>query len=358
MWKVNGVVFLSFFLALVTIACCTALVNNWLITQRANYGGADPEAISVCSFICPALREADLEQLKSGLTAQSVALTTVPEQVIAPGAGGVDVRAVIGDLPAVFEVRLSEGRFFTAEELRGSARLCTVGAVTAQKLGVRAGDSLTLRGKVYQVIGIASIDANQLDVLVPMGAYFEGRASVTPQQTAYCIAGTPLQQIDFERAFLGLGKEVSVVYLTNASALQAGLQQQIQSAIKAYGAVGLAAFTFSVINIYLILKGKFNTRQYLYALQCALGAKRAQLFAQLLCENMLLALAASGTALWAVPAVLRLLDFEAFYFEWSVVAGMVLVISLFTSIAASLLLFFKTIRLPIVEVLQREASQL
>lgn len=357
MWRINGIVFVSFFLAMTVIVCCTALINNWVETRRSHYAVSQLEQLSLCNFTDTPLRPQEIDGLRSELRAEAIAADSQVEAIETPEAGELEVKALCGEVTQIFQVEISQGRFFTPEELHTAPAVCVVGQVTAKKKGIRAGDLITLRDIPCRVIGIASLDANQLDVLVPMETYFSDRPNILQQQSVYCVTNTPLQSADCEIAFLKAGREAQIHLVRTAEQEQAQRLRHTNDSIRVYAIAAVVAFLFAVTNIFLILKGKFDTKQYLYAIQRALGAKNSQIFAQILAENLGMACLASGAALLVLPAALDLLGFGAFYYCSSVVAATAAAISGATCAAASLLLFWSAIRLPIVEVLQREAGK-
>lgn len=356
-WKLNGVVFVSFFLAMTVVACCSALIDNWVGTQESHYAAVDLNTVSCCNFTGTPLKPAEILQIQKSLGTKTIAVTSQVETIQTPEAGEIDVKAISGTIDQVFKVEVSQGRFFTQEELSAKAPVCVVGKVAADAAGLCVGDVLTLRGLPCEVVGFASLDANKLDVLLPMGTYFSGRQNIQQQQMMYCITGQYLQDSDYEIAFLKAEKSVDVHTVTTAQEIQMSLQKYILQSIQTYCAAAIVAFLFSLINIFLIIKGKFDTKQYLYAVLRALGAKNRQVFFQILGENLLMALAAAGAALLVLPLALRFFGFTLFYYRLFVVAAIVVGLALLTSAAASVFLFWSTLRLSLVDVLQREASK-
>lgn len=357
MWKINGIVFASFFLAMTVIVCCTALINNWMESRRSHYAIQELGRISLCNFTGTPFEMEEMEAFRSGIGAEALAVDSQVEEIETPEAGSIEVKALCGEVTDIFLVEVAQGRFFTQEELAAAPAMCVVGQVTAQKKGIQVGDTLTLRDTPCKVIGIAALDANKLDVLVPMKTYFSDRPNALQQQSIYCVTKNVLQSADYEIAFLKAGREAQIHLVRTAEEERAQKLKHTSDSIKVYSIAAVVAFLFSVTNIFLIVKGKFDTKQYLYAIQRALGAKNSQIFVQILIENMGMAFLASGAALLALPATLKALGFSAFYYRGSVTAATAVIVSGITCAEASFLLFWGTIRLPIVEVLQREAGK-
>lgn len=357
MWKINAIVFASFFGAMTVIVCCAALINNWMEARHSHYAVQELWKISLCNFTGTPLQAEETGALRNHVQAQAFAVDSQVEEIETPEVGKIEVKALCGEVTEIFQVEISQGRFFTQEELNTAPAMCVVGQVTAKNEGIHVGEILTLRDTPCRVIGIASLDANRLDVLVPMKTYFFDRKNLLQQQSIYCVTDKALQSADYEIAFLKAGREAQIHLVRTAEQEQAQRLQYTGDSIKAYSVAAVVAFLFSIINIFLVLKGKFDTKQYLYAIQRALGAKNSQIFAQICIENLGMAFSASGAALFALPAALNTLGFSAFYYRTSVVVAAAVIIAGATCAAASLFLFWSAIHLPIVEVLQREAGK-
>lgn len=354
MWRINCLAFFSYFITLSTIACFSAIVGNWIAAQSSHYALSDLNQISYCSFICPVLHADELPTLQKNLSVESLAYVSSIQRLSTPEAGELEVRAVAGDLTSLFQLELSEGRFFTSEELADQSQVCCVGQVTAQEKNLRPGDTLTIQGSKYDIIGIASIDSSYLDVLVPLDALYALQPNATPQQNLYCIATSPVSSQAMEIAFLTVGRQANIVSLATAHALQSSLQKQMLSSLKVYGLAGVVALAFTLFNLALVQKGKFEQYRYLYAIQRALGARTGQLFVQFTGENLLIAVVAALLALILLPAGLHFLGFEAFYYPNLLVDVVVLCIAVCSSLFVSATLFIAVSRLPIASVLQKE----
>lgn len=354
MWRMNCLAFISYFVTLSVIACFSAIVGNWIVTQSSHYSLSDLNRISYCSFVCPVLHADELPALEENLNAESLAYVTSIQRFSTPEAGELEIRAVAGDLSGLFRLELSEGRFFTPEELAGQSQVCCVGQVTAREKNLHPGDTLTIQGSRYDIVGIASIDASYLDVLVPLDALYELQPNATPQQNLYCVTALPVTSQTMEIAFLTVGRQAKIVSLATAQALQNSQHKQMLSSLKVYGAAGAVAFAFTLFNLGLVQKGKFEQHCYLYAIQRALGARSRQLFIQFTGENLLIAVIAAVLALVLLPAGLHFLGFEAFYFPYHLAAIVVLCIAVCSSLFVSAALFFAVSRLPIASVLQKE----
>lgn len=357
MWKINGIVFISFFLAMVVITCCTALIDNWIGTQKSYYVQQNLSKIALCNFSGTPLQPAQAQVIQKSLGTQTIAVKSQPEQIETPEGKLVDISALYGDVTEMFQVTLSKGRFFTPDELNTAPAVCVVGEVGAKAAGLYVGDTLTLQGTLCEIIGIASLDANRLDVLVPFGTYFANRPNMVQQQTIYCVSDHQLQASDYEISFLKAEQKINLNSVSTAQELQASLQQYVMESIKVYLTVAAVAFLFAILNIYLIVKGKFEAKQYLYAIQRALGAKNRQIFLQILSENLAMAMLASTAAIVSLPTTLRLLEFSNFYYRTFPVIAVAIIIAVATSTVASVLLFRRVVRLSIVEILQTEASK-
>lgn len=300
----------------------------------------------------------------------SAAWKTGRAQTYAPGETIVfTVHGAMGDYEAELDSPLAAGRMLTAEELRGYARVCIIGAETAFQLGPRSlvGSRLRIEGMDCEIVGVLGEPRSR-----PAARYAE--AVIAPFHTAerYFIRDTPLGpgEADSLTVFMPPGADMALTEmradrllrrirgapLSRPSPFSYGLpsatvkqiEEQRDMLARLLGALAALSILTSLIAFGAISAAAMTSRRREIALRMAMGASSPDVQAQITTECLLvgtvggalglvwgLVMAGAASALWSWP-----------FAPNAPVAAMALVLGAGTGLAVGVALARRAAKLP------------
>ncbi|MGH8164875.1 MAG: ABC transporter permease, partial [Rhodanobacteraceae bacterium] len=229
------------------------------------------------------------------------------------------------------------------------------------------GRSLVLNGIPYEVIGVmpaALAHFLQIDLCAPFG-YYADRPYLTKRDShpglyglARLRAGASIEQA--KRNFEAIGKNLEAQFPATNAGSGIHFTPLLEQAVGEYRKTlwllaGAAGFVLLIAcaNAALLLLARGATRAKEIAIRSALGASRLRVVAQLLMENLLLALIGGGLgvlfAAWGVDAIVALIPpdiprFHEVHLDGRVL-GFAAALSVGTGLLFGLLPAFKMARL-------------
>jgi len=240
---------------------------------------------------------------------------------------------VSADFFATLGVKLTQGRFFTADEDRiGGAPVALISAgLLARKFGASpnvVGQRITLNGTDYTVIGVVPANfrlrlsgfAENSDAYVPIGQWddviFHDRsAGLGMKVIGRLKPGVTLQQARAEmNSIANQLAEAYPVADKDSGITVMSLKQGMVGEIAPFlfillGAVGFVLL-IACVNVANLVLARSTGRAREFAIRSALGASRGRMLRQLLTESTLIALAGGALGLlvaaWGTQAILGL----------------------------------------------------
>lgn len=195
--------------------------------------------------------------------------------------------------------RLESGRLITADEYKNGAHVC----LAKFDSGTAVGDSFSLLGVDYEIVGLISMPKLYGTVAVPYRCMEELAAGSNMQfcfsfQMSSSEAANRFRftSLDFADSIVnfGVGDEINAPYI-------ASIQSHISEFLNLSSIVIFAAF-FSIL---FILMGKVFEERYLIGLRISMGATGTKIYIDLLLENGILTLCALLLDLLFFPIVIR-----------------------------------------------------
>ncbi len=226
------------------------------------------------------------------LDPQSTGGPSIPDMVVGELSGAADGHRT-------FDPRYAQGRALTAED--ADSLVAVLGSDLARKLGKSVGDTLEIRGKTFEVVGILepTLTAPDTTVIVPLAAaqeiFFQDlppvvRQNVRADQLVTDITVYPAEGTDVE----ALAARIEAV-IPNASAMTATeFDEVVGSSVAIFSAiiVGVALISLvvgglSVINT-MAMSVAERTREI--GIKRAIGGSRARVIRELVGEAGLIGL--------------------------------------------------------------------
>ena len=217
------------------------------------------------------------------------------------------IRGVSGVTQSYLELEgylVTEGRLINEQEYEQAARVCMLDeAENNNTFHLKIGDTISLMGEDYKVVGFVSVPKRPGSIMVPYRCLPELLGENSTQfmfsfqmenETAvrYFSAGW----MDFTDYSLEIqyGEEISKPYVQS-------IRQHITDKFKQSSVVALSA----LFSILFILYGKTMEEQCFIGLRLALGATGGRIYREMLAENLLLTGTALLLDLLLFPAVIR-----------------------------------------------------
>jgi predicted permease len=242
---------------------------------------------------------------------------------------------VSADFFVTLGVKLTEGRFFTADEDRiGGAPVALIGAgLWARKFGGAAnvvGQRIALNGTDYTIMGVVPASfhlrlngfAENSDAYIPIGQWtdvvFHARsAGLGMKAIGRLKPGVTLEQARAEMN--SIASRLAEVYpeadkdsdITVMSLKQSMVGEIAPFLFLLLGAVGFVLL-IACVNVANLVLARSTGRAREFAIRAALGAGRGRVLRQLLTESTLIALAGGGLGLlvaaWGTQGILTLVS--------------------------------------------------
>jgi predicted permease len=242
---------------------------------------------------------------------------------------------VSADFFATLGVKLTQGRFFTADEDRiGGAPVVLISAgLWARKFGLSpnvVGQRIALNGTEYTVIGVVPANfrlrlsgfAENSDAYVPIGQWddviFQDRSAGLGMKVIGRVkSGVTLEQARAEmNSIANRLAEAYPVADRDSGITVMSLKQGMVGEIAPFlfillGAVGFVLL-IACVNVANLVLARSTGRAREFAIRSALGASRGRMLRQLLTESTLIALAGGALGLlvaaWGTQAILGLVS--------------------------------------------------
>lgn len=215
---------------------------------------------------------------------------------------GISLEGVAGITQSYLDLegcRLDAGRFFTEEEYAQGAHVCILRSTSEWKVG----DSYSLMGVDYKIVGLINLPKMYGSVLVPYRCMEELSANNKMQfRFAFQMTDSeassrfPASAFAFSDEILGfdVGDSINTLYIES-------IQNLITGYLKKSSIVVLAA----LFSILFVLTGKVCEERYLIGLRMSMGANGARIYLELLIENGILTLCALLLDLLLFPIVIH-----------------------------------------------------
>lgn len=213
---------------------------------------------------------------------------------------GIYVRAVDPGFEECFHSRLISGRYFDEND---TGAVIIIELDVAKRRGLSVGDSVSILGVDYEIIGIVKMNAwlsnyiplkSYIDTQPLFGNYFNSHEIVVgspPEDfNSSRITGTPPERLSNE----GWSEDVYWQYIKSAFVK-----------IVTMGIVGLCVFVYAAMNLMIVADFRSRSRMSELGLRITLGAKPRQLFFESFFEYLVMTLAASLILIAATPLITR-----------------------------------------------------
>lgn len=307
------------------------------------------------------LRDADLAALLR-LSPEIAGSTEVASGNFLAKAGDLSKNgaAITGVQPAFFALRrwpTASGSLFDAAAERRAARVAVLGAAVARDLfgaSSPVGRPLLINRVPFQVVGVLSARGQRLDALneddeivIPYSTA-EHRLMNRAYDSAWYLQIAPPEAMPEVAArarallrrrhheFASAPDDFKILSQRDVIAAQEAASSHLQRVVQAAGGGGLLATGLVLLALHALAVG---ARQHELGIRRALGATESSIFAQLVCEAVLLALAIAAVALalgWLFTRVAEQRARLAFQFD-PAVAALIVAIALLVDVVASLL---------------------
>lgn len=309
--------------------------------------------------------ESDLRDLES-----TAAWKSGRAQFYSPGATVVfTLYGVQGNYVEELDSPLASGRLLTAEETAGYARVCVIGAETAEKLKRRdpVGSRIRIEGIDCEIVGVLGEPRSRPaarfsdSVIAPFRAaerYFIRDTPLGPEEadnlTLFMAPGSDMRRAEMQTDLLlrklrgaPLSRPSPFIYgLPSASVKQ--IEEQRTMLARLLGAVASLSILTSLIAFGGISAAAVASRQREIALRMAMGAARRDIQFQILAETLIISVGGGALGL-AVGLILA--SGASFLWEWpfapsAVVAGAALLLGGGTGVGVGAVLARRAAALP------------
>lgn len=316
--KIFFIVILSYFFGLLMPFYCLANMEVFIssmgtidVIDSENTYKADLQALY-------GKEGADIEHSLSSLGLAGFLVTTYFRGDIQ--ADGISAKAAVigtGEEWAGFErFGMIEGTFSLreADTPEGEAE-CVVAQGLAKKYDLHAGSHITLNGVRYRVAGIVNNFNNYNRIFIP-----RSQVPVTAdnlQHNLYLRYGEPTDagQVRTRLTEIFSGRSIRSVRRASDITAQTLRDGVIRSA--AILLVGAVSLVIAVLNIFLVVSGKYEDDKQTIAVKLALGAARSDIGTELFFENVVFVCLANLLLWIASPLLTRLVPASGdFSFSW------------------------------------------
>lgn len=251
----------------------------------------DVEHTVVIDSLCDALEEEKFRELMSvpdcGITDVGFFATYSTTQVFKGDSRITNIAGCNASYLEVGKTKLLNGRYPTAEEITSGAKVCVSKESTHIGENIRVGDTVTLAGTDFEVIGIIRDVELYGSFLIPYNALLALTDMERFQYMSYLeTAGTP--DMDAIKTYFRLEETVDPLQMLTAVEAQENYTQRGNASIKRQLAVNSVIALFSIISFTLIIVGKVLGEQYGIGVKTAMGATKGQLFWELTLQNFIL----------------------------------------------------------------------
>ena len=195
---------------------------------------------------------------------------------------------------------VSDGRYFTKEEMENGARVCVIEKAYQDTNAVNVGDFININNTELEVIGVIKRNANGGVIFVPNNTIKSGTLQKRDFQ-GYIIAAqltNEMRRFDIQWDQLGLSGELYTAqeYYDN------GVRFFLVRSTTVFVICAVLLF-YALLNLINIMVGKLESQKKSLGIRLALGASYRQIFLQFFFECLVLVLIAVCAVFLSEPAI-------------------------------------------------------
>ena len=239
--------------------------------------------------------------------------------------GSATVYGVTSTYQGAQALKLSEGRFLSAADVKNHSFVCVINETMAEKLvGYTdcVGQTIKISGTEYTIIGVlkseednltAIFTAGQMTAFVPLTSLVRLSETVTPRITQFYIGasdGYTLEQTEdvIERILLERYQEDEDAYRISSQNILEDAMDRVTSVLSillgGIAAISLIVGGIGIMNIMMVTVTE-RTREI--GIRKAIGASRGTILVQFLMEAVVLCMLGCGLGIFFSWGILRLL---------------------------------------------------
>lgn len=293
-YKASFILLVSFYAGLILPAFCMANARYYQVqTEKQHFKGYE-KTVHV-SYMSPLYGSEELARFMQALDTKTAQLSVRNWGIIPEFENGnATLLGIGGDYHSFEDIHVVQGRSFSKSELSENNKICTVAKDLLDENGYQTGDSITIEGEKFTVIG--SMDDSRYTgyILLPYVKMKEMYPNAELQITIdFMTEDVEQGLIDAENYLKNQNAEVDIVLLQKYQANAGEVQSMVKEMMTARIIWGLSAYVFSAVNIAMFVFQRMYESKKRYAIQEVNGMSLNQLFAEILAENILLVLIAN-----------------------------------------------------------------
>lgn len=219
-----------------------------------------------------------------------------------------------------FSYRPLEGRMFTEADWTGNEPVCVIEKNRQKDKGTRVGDSITIRGQAFKVIGVIDSMLFGHAVLIP-DAWTEQLADMAVRYDIYMELPGKADRFaaDWETM------PISTWSVMTGPEMFSEAVSRMAALVSFIGGICVLLFLYVVFATYNLLSGRFYLRVKNFSIRLMLGASYRQLTVQVYFEILILSVLAMLLVFASEPLVYSFVhETINHYFGWGTLLFMVL----------------------------------
>lgn len=288
-YKASLILLLSFYVGLILPAFCLSNTRYYQVqTDKQHF--SEYQNTTHVSFMGQLYGEEELGKFMQAVGTDTAQFYARNWDIIWEFGNGNATLCGIGGQYKSFEgIHVVQGRSFTQMELSENNSICMVAQALLDENGYRVGDTVTIQGEAFEIIG--SMDDSRYTgyILLPFvkmkQIYMDAELQLTIDfQTADVEKGL----MDAEDYLRAENPDVDIVLLQQYQANAKEVQLMVKDMIFGRAIFGVCAYVFSAVNIAMFVLQRMYESKKRYAIQEVHGMSLGQLFWENILENMLL----------------------------------------------------------------------
>ncbi len=202
------------------------------------------------------------------------------------------------DYADFFLINLTDGRFFTPEEMANGAAVCVAEQMLQDTKGLQPGDFVEIGETRLKIVGVIKNNANAGRLLIPKRT-MENAGTHAQDLQGYTIAAMltdEARRFEIDWGKLGLSGELRTAREFYEDGLRFFLARSVVVLL-----LCAVLLCYALLNLINIMTGKLEAQKRSLGIRLALGASDRQVFAQFFLECLILVLIAVGAVFLLDP---------------------------------------------------------